>query len=146
MIAITPQKIFFQGGSPKQATPFLRQDLLTARNRFRPNFRGWRLDENLKPKSPPYRGAHIDARWQDKNEVGFAPRAAMLRAGPDASILHCDSPPPPPTSHPARTRRRAAGCPCASASQSTRPRMPARIGRSHARAYGGPLKPTAKTT
>ena len=24
---------FFQGGSPKQATPFLRQDLLTARNR-----------------------------------------------------------------------------------------------------------------
>src|SRR5262245_61940264 len=25
---------FFQGGSPKQATPFLRQDLLTARNRF----------------------------------------------------------------------------------------------------------------
>src|SRR5215470_10967107 len=48
---------FFQGGSPKQATPFLRQDLLTARNRFRPNFRGWRLDENLKPKSPPYRGA-----------------------------------------------------------------------------------------
>jgi len=25
---------FFQGGSPKQATPFPRQDLLTARNRF----------------------------------------------------------------------------------------------------------------
>src|SRR6516164_4675357 len=44
---------FFQGGSPKQATPLLRQGLLTARNRFRPNFRGWGLDENLKPKSPP---------------------------------------------------------------------------------------------
>src|SRR5262249_6747755 len=25
---------FFQGGSPRQATPFPRQDLLTARNRF----------------------------------------------------------------------------------------------------------------
>src|SRR5262245_23926840 len=53
---------FFQGGSPKQATPFPRQDLLTARNRFTPNFRGWGLDENLKPKSPPYRGAHIEVR------------------------------------------------------------------------------------
>src|SRR5215468_1137563 len=31
---------FFQGGSPKQSTPFPRQDLLTARNRFTPNFRG----------------------------------------------------------------------------------------------------------
>src|SRR5262249_57480459 len=30
---------------------------LTTRNHFTPNFRGWRLDENLKPKSPPYRGA-----------------------------------------------------------------------------------------
>src|SRR6516164_10850567 len=27
----------------KQATPFPRQDLLTARNRFCTNFRGWRL-------------------------------------------------------------------------------------------------------
>src|SRR5262249_33725990 len=34
MIAITPPKIFSEGGSPKQATPFPRQDLLTARNRF----------------------------------------------------------------------------------------------------------------
>src|SRR5262245_16079296 len=31
---------FFQGGSPKQATPLPREDLLTARNRFTPNFRG----------------------------------------------------------------------------------------------------------
>src|SRR6516165_4981125 len=34
---------FFQGGSPKQATPFPRQDLLTAKNSFRASFRGWRL-------------------------------------------------------------------------------------------------------
>src|SRR5262249_52171786 len=30
----TPADNFFQGGSPKQATPFPRQDLLAARNRF----------------------------------------------------------------------------------------------------------------
>src|SRR5215472_12315399 len=89
MTAITPPKIFSKEVAQKQATPFLRQDLLTARNRFRPNFRGWGLDENLKPKSPP-RGSHIDARRQDRNEVGLAPRAAMLRARPGASILHCD--------------------------------------------------------
>src|SRR5262249_1598101 len=65
---------FFQGGSPKQATPLPRQTSLSTRNRFTPNFQGWGLDENLKPKSPPYRGAHIDVRWQDKNEVGLAAR------------------------------------------------------------------------
>jgi len=53
---------------------------LTTRNRFTPNFRGWGPDENLKPKSPPYRGAHIDVRWQDKNEVGLARAAASCRA------------------------------------------------------------------
>src|SRR5215472_1554089 len=56
MIAITPPKIFSKEVAQKQATPFLRQDLLTARNRFTPNFRGWGLDENLKPKSPPTGG------------------------------------------------------------------------------------------
>src|SRR5215813_10184117 len=54
MIAITPPKIFSKEVAQKQATPFPRQDLLTARNRFTPHFRGWRLNENLKPKSPPY--------------------------------------------------------------------------------------------
>src|SRR5215470_19354875 len=50
---------FFQGGSPKQATPFLRQGLLTARNRFRPNFRGWRLDEfSIFARPPPRVLAH----------------------------------------------------------------------------------------
>jgi len=35
IIAITPPKIFFSKEvAQKQATPFLRQDLLTARNRF----------------------------------------------------------------------------------------------------------------
>src|SRR5262249_31756190 len=34
MIAITPPKIFFKGVAQKQPTPFPRQDLLTARNRF----------------------------------------------------------------------------------------------------------------
>jgi hypothetical protein len=35
MIAITPPKIFSKEvATQKQATPFLRQDLLTARNRF----------------------------------------------------------------------------------------------------------------
>ena len=36
----------------------------------------------MKPKSPPYRGAHIDVRWQDKNEAGLAARAAMPRTRP----------------------------------------------------------------
>src|SRR6516162_11019286 len=34
MIAITPPIISSKEGAHKQATPFLRQDLLTARNRF----------------------------------------------------------------------------------------------------------------
>jgi len=34
MIAITPPKIFFKEVAQKQATPFPRQNLLTARNRF----------------------------------------------------------------------------------------------------------------
>jgi hypothetical protein len=69
MIAITPPKIFSKEVAQKQATPFPRQDLLTARNRFTPNFRGWRLDENLKPKSPPTGRPHLKssatkAKWQ----------------------------------------------------------------------------------
>src|SRR5262249_52856541 len=44
---------------------------------------------NLKPKSSPTGGSHIDVQWQGKNEVGLAARAAMLRARSSASILHC---------------------------------------------------------
>jgi hypothetical protein len=40
MIAITPPIISSKEVAQKQATPFPRQDLLTARNRFTPNFRG----------------------------------------------------------------------------------------------------------
>src|SRR5215467_4038570 len=59
MIVITPPKIFSPGGGPKQATPLTAPATsLTTKNRFTPNFRGWGLDENLKPKSPPYRGVH----------------------------------------------------------------------------------------
>src|SRR5262249_13783673 len=71
-IAVTPPIIFSKGGSPKQATPLPRQQPPSPPgNRFTPNFRGWRLDEDLK-KVPPTGGAHIDVRWQDKNEVGLA--------------------------------------------------------------------------
>src|SRR5262249_1531175 len=44
---------FFHGGSPKTGHP--------------PNFQGWGLDENLKPKSPPPRGPHTKARRQRQN-------------------------------------------------------------------------------
>jgi len=55
MIAITPPIIFFQGGSPKQATPSARA-FLTTRNSFRADFRGWRLDEFSIFVRPPPRG------------------------------------------------------------------------------------------
>src|SRR5262245_63415186 len=60
---------FFQGGSPKQATPLTAPATsLTTKNRFTANFRGWRLDEDLKPKSPPYGGGpHTKARRQRQN-------------------------------------------------------------------------------
>ena len=40
MIAITPPIISSKEVAQKQATPFPRQDLLTARNSFRASFRG----------------------------------------------------------------------------------------------------------
>src|SRR5262245_36134763 len=57
MMAITPPIISSKEVAQKQATPFPRQDLLTARNRFRPNFRGWGLDEFSIFARPPPRGA-----------------------------------------------------------------------------------------
>src|SRR5215468_475272 len=57
-IAVTPPIIFSKEVAQKQATPLTAPATsLSTRNRFTPNFRGWRLDKNLKPKSPPYRGA-----------------------------------------------------------------------------------------
>jgi len=62
MTAITPPKIFSKEVAQKQATPFPRRDLLTARNRFWPNFRGWRLDEfSIFARPPPGGGAHVRA-------------------------------------------------------------------------------------
>src|SRR5262245_13393278 len=43
---------------------------LSTRNRFTPNFQGWGLDENLKPKSPPYRGVHYRGSAARQNEAG----------------------------------------------------------------------------
>src|SRR5262245_33203820 len=50
---------FFQGGSPKQATPLTAPGPPTARNRFRPHFRGWRLDEFSIFARPPPRGLSL---------------------------------------------------------------------------------------
>src|SRR5262247_63353 len=47
---------FFQGGSPKTGHPISPPGPPHRQKSFRPNFRGWGLDENLKPKSPPPRG------------------------------------------------------------------------------------------
>ena len=62
MIAITPLKIFSKEVAQKQATPFPRQDLLTTKNRFTPNFRGWRLDEfSIFARPPPRGDSHTPA-------------------------------------------------------------------------------------
>src|SRR5262249_45604747 len=84
-IAVTPPIIFPKEVAQKQATPFPRQDLLTARNRFTPDFRGWRLEENLKPKSPPYRGGSA-AR---QNEVARAARTAASCRAPAPAPPSC---------------------------------------------------------
>src|SRR5262249_27711931 len=59
MIAITPPIIFSKEVAQNRPPHFLARTSLSTRNRFTPNFQGWGLDENLKPKSPPYRG--VDA-------------------------------------------------------------------------------------
>src|SRR5215813_4863223 len=74
MIAITPPKIFSKEVAKNRPPHFPA--------RTSSNFRGWRLDENLKPKSPPYRGAHIDVRWPAKNEVGPRPAPPCCAPAP----------------------------------------------------------------
>src|SRR5262249_60704637 len=81
MIESPAPKIFSKEVAQNKATPFLRQDLLTARNRFRPNFRGWRLDENLKPKSPPP-GSHKEVRRQDKMRLASRPASPCCAPAP----------------------------------------------------------------
>src|SRR5215472_147739 len=56
MIAITPPKIFSKEVAQNRPPHFPTRTSLSTRNRFTPNFQGWGLDENLKLKSPPYRG------------------------------------------------------------------------------------------
>jgi len=56
MSAISPPKIFSKEVAQNRPPHFPARTFLTARNHFRPNFRGWGQDESLKLKSPPYRG------------------------------------------------------------------------------------------
>src|SRR5262245_63656076 len=56
MIAVTPQIIFSKEAAQNRPPHFLARTSLSTRNRFTPNFQGWCLDENLKPKSSPYGG------------------------------------------------------------------------------------------
>ena len=55
-IAVTPPIIFFKEVAQNRPSHFLARTSLSTRNRFTPNFQGGGLDEDLKPKSPPYRG------------------------------------------------------------------------------------------
>src|SRR5262249_26835835 len=87
MIAVTPQIIFSKEAAQNRPPHFLARTSLSTRNRFTPNFQGWCLDENLKPKSSPYGGGpHIDVRWQDK--MRLASRPAPRHAGRPLRCLH----------------------------------------------------------
>ena len=82
MIAITPPKIFSKEVAQNRPPHLPRQQPPSHQNYFHPNFQGWGPNENLKLKSPPYRGSA--ARL---NEVGLAARAApRLRTRPGAGI------------------------------------------------------------
>src|SRR5262249_42321725 len=63
---------------------------------FLTKFPGWDLDENLKPKKSPYRGAHCRGSAARQNEVGLAARAARwpgcLGCGSCSGLL-CDGEP-----------------------------------------------------
>src|SRR5262249_38305707 len=88
MIAVTPQIIFSKEAAQNRPPHFLARTSLSTRNRFTPNFQGWCLDENLKPKSSPYGGGAPHRRSAaSQNEVGLAARAAPC----------CASAPMPPS-------------------------------------------------
>src|SRR5262249_46096779 len=73
MIAITPPIIFSKEVAQKQATPLPHQQPpLTTRNRFTPNFRGWRLDEFSIFARPPPRGVSPHARPHERNSPPMA--------------------------------------------------------------------------
>jgi hypothetical protein len=90
MIAITPPKIFSKEVAQNRPPHLPRQQPHSPpKNRFTPNFRGWGLDENLKPKSPPYRGAHYRGSAARQNEVGLAARAAASCRAPAPAPPSC---------------------------------------------------------
>jgi hypothetical protein len=62
MIAITPPIIFSKEVAQNRPPHFLARASLGTRNYFTPNFQGWGLDENLKPKSPPSPGGQAHRR------------------------------------------------------------------------------------
>src|SRR6516225_12288545 len=89
MIAVTPPKIFSKEVAQNRPPHFLARTSLTTRNRFTLNFRGWGLDDNLKLKSPPYRGSHYRGSAARQNEVGLAARAAASCRAPAPAPPSC---------------------------------------------------------
>src|SRR5215831_4948768 len=81
-------KNFFQGGSPKTGHPISPPGPPHRKKSFLTKFPGWDLDENLKPKKSPYRGAHCrgsaaTARrpWRDVGAVEASQAPQRHHAG-----------------------------------------------------------------
>src|SRR5262249_4149490 len=68
-IAITPPKIFSKEVAQKQATTSPARTFVTAGNRFRPFFRGWRLDEFSIFARPPHRGLPHACPHESQDEM-----------------------------------------------------------------------------
>src|SRR5262249_11179305 len=87
MIAITPPKIFSKEVAQKQATPFTAPATsLTTKNRFTPNFRGWRLDEFSIFARPPPQGPLAHAGTRGIPSDGRC--RAGAQAGPTGGSTH----------------------------------------------------------
>src|SRR5262249_23731434 len=95
MIATTPPKIFSKEVAQK-GHPISPPGPPPRKKSFLTKFPGWDLDENLKPKKSPYRGAHCRGSVARQNEVGLAARAARwpgcLGCGSCSGLL-CDGEP-----------------------------------------------------
>ena len=77
--------IFFPEEVAQNRPPHFRaRPLLTARNRFRPNFRGWGLDEFLNLARPPYPGE--GSAWPSPPAC-LAQSPMCLRPRGDACVL-----------------------------------------------------------
>jgi len=139
MIAITPPKIFSKEVAQNRPPHLPRQQPPSHQNYFHRNFQGWGPNENLKLKSPPYRGSA--ARL---NEVGLAARAApRLRTRPGAGITRET----PTCSFPNAVGRSAPSASTASSSASVRPpRCHSRSSRTCFAMPVGSSSPTTATT